>query len=235
MGEGSARALAKGEHAYQALKRRITRLELEPGRLLHEPELMTELDLGRTPIREAIQRLTAEKLVVSRPRQTAFVAPILASELAEIVEARLVLEIPIARRAAERGATRERAQLASLGKSFRARVHAKDTGGTLAADAAIHALIASMGRNTFLADYSERLAFLSLRIVWLSIQNALREDAFARCHDALITTIGRGDAEGAAAAAEEHVALFQTRLGRLILSSPHGTGGARQVAPQAAD
>ena len=99
-------ARVKGHSAYEQLKQRIVKHELAPGQLLHELELMETVGFGRTPIREAIQRLAAEKLVVARPRQTAFVAPILASDMSELVEMRLILECPAARLSAPRGTGR---------------------------------------------------------------------------------------------------------------------------------
>ena len=220
MARNAAPTKVKGHDAYHELRRRIVTHELAPGQLLHEAELIHGLSFGRTPIREAIQRLAAEKLVVARPRQTAFVAPILASDLAELVEMRLILECPAARMAAERGTPHERGRLHEAGEAFRGRVRAGDIEGTLSADGAIHGLIAAMARNTFLAENSERLAALSQRVFWISIENALREDAFAGCHDALIRTISSGNAEAAGQAAKEHVALFQARLGRLLLTGP---------------
>jgi len=206
----------KSQQAYRELKRLILTLELTPGQLLHEPTLMATLGCGRTPVREAIQRLAAEKLVVARPRQTAFVASILAHELAEIVEVRLVLEVPVARMAAERGTKQERDRLRAACETFSEHARADDGEGILAGDAAIHGLIASMSRNSLLVEYSERLASVSQRVWWLSVQNVSRDDAFIRCHDDLTGTICLGDAEAAAIAAADHVALFQSRLGRLI-------------------
>ena len=218
----TTRFQGKGEHAYRELKRRIMVHELAPGQLLQEPELMDELGLGRTPIREAIQRLAAEKLVVARPRQTAFVAPILAHELAEIVEMRLMLEVSAARMAAERGTAPERTRLRAANAAFHERVQEADLQGVLSADAEIHGLVASMSRNSLLSEYSERLASLSHRVWWLSIQSALREKGFIGCHDDLVRAICAGDAGMAARAAEEHLILFQARLGRLVQAVPPG-------------
>ena len=218
----------KSQQAYRELKRLILTLELAPGQLLHEPSLMATLGCGRTPVREAIQRLAAEKLVVARPRQTAFVAPILAHELAEIVEVRLMLEVPAARMAAERGTKQERLRLCTACENFCKHARADEGEGILAGDAAIHGLIASMSRNSFLAEYSERLASVSQRVWWLSVQNVSRDDAFVRCHDDLTRTICSGDTEAAAQAATDHVVLFQTRLGRLIQAvSPDVRGGEK--------
>ena len=149
----------KSQHAYRELRRLITTLELAPGQLLHEAQLIDELGFGRTPLREAIQRLAAEKLVVANPRQTPYVAPILAQELSELVEMRLVLEVPAARMAAERGAVAERAQLQAACEAFRNASSVDDRPGILSGDAKIHALIAAMSRNSFLADHAKLLDF----------------------------------------------------------------------------
>ena len=210
----------KAEYAYRELKRQILMLEIAPGQLLNEAQLMQRLCVGRTPIREAIQRLATEKLVVANPRQTAFAAPILAQELAEIVEMRLVLEVPAARMAAERGSAQERAELQAACESFRQHAAADDRPGILFGDAAIHSLIASMSRNSFLVDASERLASFCHRVWCLSVQNAGRDEAFVHCHDELTRTICAGDVEAAGRAAADHIRLFRTRLGRLIEAIP---------------
>ncbi len=211
----------KSQQAYAELKRRILMLEMQPGQMLQEAELIEMLGCGRTPVREAIKQLAAEKLVVARPRQTAFIAPILAQELAEIGEMRFILEVPAARMAAERGTAAERKRLRAACESFRKRARADDRSGMLAGDAAIHGLIASMSRNSFLLDSSERVAGFSQRVWWLSVQHASRDDAFVRCHDELVDAICAGDSQAAARKAEDHVGLFQARLGRLVQ-----TGGA---------
>jgi DNA-binding GntR family transcriptional regulator len=211
-----ATPIAKGQSAYRELKRRIMTLELAPGALLNEPDLIEQLGLGRTPIREAIQRLAAEKLVVGGPRQTAFVAPIPADELSQIVEMRLILEVPAARLAAERGTASEWARLEAACDFFRTHAAADERDGILAGDERIHALIGAMSRNSFLAEYSERLAAFSQRVWWLSAQNASRDDAFVGCHDDLTRAICARDGEAAARMAEQHVAMFQRRLSGLI-------------------
>ncbi len=148
------------------MKQRIVKHELAPGQLLHELELMDTVGFGRTPIREAIQRLAAEKLVVARPRQTAFVAPILASDMSELVEMRLILECPAARLAATRGTARGRAKLREAGEAFRAHVKAMDIEGSLAADAAIHTMIAVMACNSAGSNES---AF------WIAVETPITE------------------------------------------------------------
>ena len=76
------------EQAYAAIRDRIINLELEPGEPLAEDELMAWLELGRTPIREAIKRLALESLVDIYPRRGTFVSEIQMNDLASISEVR---------------------------------------------------------------------------------------------------------------------------------------------------
>ena len=61
------------ERAYAELRSRIVTLRLPPGTLLREDELMRELGIGRTPLREAVKRLALENLVAVQPRSGTFV------------------------------------------------------------------------------------------------------------------------------------------------------------------
>ena len=71
---------------------KIVSLELPPGSVIDEAGLQEELDLGRTPIREALKRLSLEKLVVIIPRRGMFVSDIGITDLQQLYEVRVVLE-----------------------------------------------------------------------------------------------------------------------------------------------
>jgi DNA-binding GntR family transcriptional regulator len=86
----------------EQLRRLIISLELEPGALLVESHLMERLRCGRTPLREALQRLHEENLVVALPRRAVSVADITVAGLQQIYEARWHLEPAMGRVAAER-------------------------------------------------------------------------------------------------------------------------------------
>ena len=85
------------------IRHKIVTLDLPPGNVIDEGQLQSELALGRTPIREALQRLSHERLVQIDPRRGMFVTDIGFSDLQRLVEVRLVLEAEAARLAAERG------------------------------------------------------------------------------------------------------------------------------------
>ena len=67
-------------------------LHLPPGTVLREDELMKELGIGRTPLREAVKRLALENLVEVQPRRGTFVTAIEAADIQGITEVRAELE-----------------------------------------------------------------------------------------------------------------------------------------------
>ena len=95
--------LSLSEQAYRRLRHLIVGLQFAPGDLLRENDLRERLELGRTPIREALQRLERDQFVTVVPRQGVFVAGIDVAELTMLYETRAVLEPFAARLAAARG------------------------------------------------------------------------------------------------------------------------------------
>jgi DNA-binding GntR family transcriptional regulator len=95
------------DKAYQIIKEKIITLELPPGSAIHETALAEELQLGRTPIREALKLLQAEQLVTTVPRRGMFVSSISITDLQQIAEVRMQLEGLAARLAAQRATPEE--------------------------------------------------------------------------------------------------------------------------------
>lgn len=82
--------------AYEELKKRILNCEILPGELINEKALMAELNIGRTPIREALIALRTEKLVDATPRQGTYASYITEKDVREIYDLRKIIEIDIA-------------------------------------------------------------------------------------------------------------------------------------------
>ena len=90
------------QRAYERIREQIVSLELAPGTLISEQELAEQLSLGLTPVREALQWLAHDDLVVVSPRHGLYVADVNLSDLKQISELRTVLEALSARLAAQR-------------------------------------------------------------------------------------------------------------------------------------
>ena len=84
--------LPAAKRAYRALEGMIVTLELAPGTITTEGALIERLALGRTPVREAIQRLAWEGLVEIRPRSGLAVAALRPADWVLVVEARRGVE-----------------------------------------------------------------------------------------------------------------------------------------------
>src|SRR5918996_5567479 len=98
------------DRAYHELRDRIVTLRLAPGTVLREDELMRELDIGRTPLREAVKRLALENLVAVQPRIGTYVTSVDAADIVHISEVRAELEAQAAELAARRLDTELRAR-----------------------------------------------------------------------------------------------------------------------------
>ncbi|TME82248.1 MAG: GntR family transcriptional regulator, partial [Chloroflexi bacterium] len=105
----SASARSQGERAYLLIRDQIVTLRLAPGSVIEEARLRQELGLGRTPIREALQRLAHENLVTFVPHRGTFVSDINLTNLHRLTEVRTEMEGYAARLAAERATARDRA------------------------------------------------------------------------------------------------------------------------------
>lgn len=94
---------SKTHQAYQQLRRDILSVRLRPGAPLKLKTLLEQYDIGWTPLREALSRLEAEKLVTSVNNRGFSVAPVSQAELEDLTHARMVVEIPLLVESIQRG------------------------------------------------------------------------------------------------------------------------------------
>jgi DNA-binding GntR family transcriptional regulator len=199
------------EKAYQLVKEKIITLELPPASLIDERALLEELELGRTPIREALQRLAAEGLVNVVPRRGTFVANISITDLPKIFEVRILLEGFCARLAAQRVTEDQIAQMEKLFCDL-GQVPNGDIKALMAADERFHHLLYQAAGNEFLAEILDRLYAPSLRL-WYLVLDRLGDvrDAVER-HRGTIEALKAGDGARAEALIQQHIAQFQQEV-----------------------
>lgn len=204
------------QQAYQRLRDKIVMLHLAPGTLLQEATLIEELQLGRTPIREAVQRLASEGLITLRPRRGAFVANLSITDLQQIFEVRRVIEGYAAALAAERATAADcaalRGALAQLGNGDRN----GDPHLDMEMDRQFHRALARSAHNKYLETTLSRMYNLNLRLWFLALSKIgpMREaiEELQRVIDA----IERHDGPAAESAIRDHITGFQERI-RAIL------------------
>jgi GntR family transcriptional regulator, rspAB operon transcriptional repressor len=153
------------DRVYEGLLKRIIALELEPGSTVTQAYLSELLECGRTPLREAIQRLMVEGLVVHTPNRGISIAPLDIRHYAQIEEAYLFLNVQTVRLAALR---RTEAQVADLQAILDSAMAILEQGRFMDAaplDVDFHCLLAAAGNNQFLADAAARMEKLAMRFV----------------------------------------------------------------------
>ncbi len=211
---GQAESLA--ERAYVAIRRMIVTLALGPGSVINERELVEQLGIGRTPVREALRRLAQEGLVEVYPRRGMFVTDVDVRNLALISEVRAALEPEAARLAAERATDAERAELQEL-------LDALDAGGAddqalMALDERIHRAVYRCARNDLLEATLEQYYVLALRIWTIALDRQHELKDAVQEHRALLEAIYDGDGERAAATMRAHVEDFEQAMRRVLLT-----------------
>jgi DNA-binding GntR family transcriptional regulator len=201
------------DQAYLEIRRRIVTLELPPGAVIREDELQRELGIGRTPIREAIQRLEREQLVVVLPRRGVFVASVDVADLPLLCESRSMLEAYVARLAAVRGTTEDWDRLDAVLDTFDATASAD---ALLALDRQCHEIVWSAAGNHFLTDTLDMLYTQSDRLWRIYLNDMAEVHEAINEHREIAEALRLGHGEDAAKLTEDHVQHFESSVREVI-------------------
>ncbi|MEP6656820.1 MAG: GntR family transcriptional regulator [Betaproteobacteria bacterium] len=185
--EVEPRSLA--EKAYQRLVRKITQMEYVPGSLLVEKLLMEELGIGRTPIREALQRLAIEGLVDHMPNRGMFVSEITAGSVQQIYEFRFMLDGYASSLAASRASKEQVHELRQVHKQLVRATEDDDIDRYVALDRHFYDVLAAAAHNTFVAEVIPRIFNLHLRL-WFFISEKIGGwHTIARSHEEMTSGV----------------------------------------------
>jgi DNA-binding GntR family transcriptional regulator len=204
------------DRAYADLRNRIVALQIPPGAPIDEDRLGRELQMGRTPVREAIKRLALENLVTVFPRRGTFASEINITDLAHISDVRAHLEGHAAFRAAQRITEGQQTELASLLEELDDSRENDDLGNLMELDARVHRFVYRCTGNPYLEETLTRYFNLSLRIWHLVIDRLPHLFARVHEHDDLLHAIAAGESERARTILSDHVATFEREI-RVVL------------------
>lgn len=194
--------------AYRALERMVVILDLAPGSTTTEGALIERLQLGRTPVREAIQRLAWEGLLEIRPRAGIAVAPLDPGDWLRVVEAREGVEIAMAR-AAARHATQDAAgQFAEAAHAMQRAVISGNVIAFMEADKSLDEAMALAADNPFAARLAAPLQTHSRRF-WYRYKADTGLAVAAEHHLGIIRAVLDGDGEAAARQAARLMELLR--------------------------
>ena len=200
------------EEAYSRIRSMIITLELLPGSLLSESELMVKLGFGRTPIREALRSLANEKLVEVYPRRGMFVSTVDVQNLSALSEIRAVLEIKAAELAAERSTLADHAITSSLIAEIKAIKGDVNMAILIELDQRIHHHIYQCTHNEFLAAALDNYYAHALRIWFLALDRVKGLAEAIIEHSALLEAISKSDSKAAGEAMRSHVEGFEASI-----------------------
>jgi DNA-binding GntR family transcriptional regulator len=202
------------------LREEIVFLELPPGAPVREVDVAKRLGVGRTPVREALQRLAMNYLVELLPGRGAFVAPISLPDVVKITEIRINLEGFAAASAAARASAAEREALRGLRDRIVRLTEATPRATLIRLDQDVHRAIYDATHNAFLEDCLHRFLNLALR-AWVVVLDSLGSSVAEMVdeHAGLIDAVVEGDAEKASALARQHITDFEKDF-RAALGNP---------------
>lgn len=216
---GLDRPISLSQAAYEAIKQKIVSLQLPPGSVIDESALRKELGLGRTPVREALQRLALEKLVMIVPRRGTFVADIGITDLQRLFEARLVLESLAAQLACARGTEEHWRQMAAVLADM-GETDEQNNARLIAIDEACHEIMYRAADNKFLEDTLVALYALSLRLWYYALTQVGGMRQAVLEHRRILAALQARDAARAAQLVEEHIQTFQDEIQSVMLGVP---------------
>jgi DNA-binding GntR family transcriptional regulator len=207
------------DKAYAELEERIVTLALPPGQVLSENALASSLGIGRTPIREALQRLAREGLIVILPRRGIMVSEINVRSQLELLRVRRELERLMAQLASKRATAEEKARFKELAKEMNLCARKDDDVGFMRLDRELNLLISRACRNEFAQRAMGLTHGLSRRFWYMHYKQVLDLPRCAKLHAVLAAAIGEGDDRKAMQASDELLDYIES-FTRAALDAP---------------
>lgn len=192
--------IGKAAQAYRDIEQMVVFGEIDPGSLVSESFLMEQTGLGRTPVREALQRLSRNRMVEIHPNKGVLIPSTSVEAQLRMLELRRVLESLAVRLACERAGRPDRVGMEAMVErlengGFDLKAYAETVRGT-------HDLIVAGAHNEYLADAMAPLQGLSRRFWFTHVTDVDTEiKAGANLHVAILRAILGRDADAAEAAA----------------------------------
>lgn len=192
--------------AYHAIRTMILRCDLKPGEVISDKALGAKLDFGRTPIREALLRLSSERLVLFQQNKSVVVAPIGLGEINDIYTLRLHLERLAWRLWLDEASDKQVENLASIFDDIPKLVRASDIEGLLHLDFLFHSQIYRECGNPFLTQSLYNLSGVTYRMWHITSSRELQIQAdTARSHTSIVEAIYARDAAWLDREIESHI------------------------------
>ena len=202
--------------AYEAIKQKIITLQFGPGTYLNVASITEALNIGRTPVHQAVRRLTHEGMIEIMPRKGMIVRPVSLNEVMEIADVRSVNEPHCVRLAAEKASAEDIAELEGILARADDAAAAGDTEQQMLADRDFHCEISRIAGNKILADILKNLHERSLRFWFISLHDSPHRQEVADEHADIMKAIRNNDPDAAEHAMQRHIESFRTTISRSV-------------------
>ena len=179
--------------AYELIEEMIISLKLKPGQKISESLLSERLGIGRTPIREALQKLAYEGTVIIAPRSGITISEIDVMDQFRLIEVRRELERIMATRAAQFANTEEREHFAALSATFLKVAEENDENLLIQTDREFNQLLASSARNKYAKLAMSVIQAQTRRFWFLYFKYFGKLSKACHLHAALASAIAKGN------------------------------------------
>jgi DNA-binding GntR family transcriptional regulator len=197
------------DKAYRALEEDIVTLRIPPGTVVSEAILSRRLGVGRTPVREALQRLAREWLVVILPRRGIVVSEIDPVRQLRLLEARREIERFLTRSAAKRATALQRIAFREIAAGMDQAARRADDIAFMRLDRAFNLLVLDSAGNEFAASAMSLMNGLSRRFWYMHYKQAADLPLAARLHATIARAIADGDQDAAGRSSDALVDYIQ--------------------------
>jgi DNA-binding GntR family transcriptional regulator len=206
--------------AYETILRRIICLEYQPSQHLEESQLMADLGIGRTPIREALVRLHGERMVESHPNRGMVVRPITLQNTKAMFESMRIFEFGVVDIAVNKDCTTFIEKMKAANLKIQAAVESKDLLGMVEANHLFHINFARCSQNEFLIRAVHDVRSEAKRLSYLSYNNSigpgknleLHYKAVVEEHDRIVACIENHDSKKLKQLLTDHILTFRERI-----------------------
>ena len=210
--------------AFDEIYRRIITQAYAQGQILHEKQLMDELGIGRTPIREALPRLAGCGILDSHPNGAWTVRPISLANIKAVFEALEIMEMGVIGLAVRHDPHPVVDEMAQAQAEVEAAIGAGDILALVESNHRFHMRFYAAARNDYLRYGLERIRFETKRLAYISYSHnrdsdpilAQHYDAVRREHGAMMQHLIDQNPEGLRQTCRSHIAAFRERIIRYL-------------------
>jgi len=206
--------------AYETIVKKIICLEYQPSKHLEETQLVEDLGIGRTPIREALVRLHGERMVESHPKKGVIVRPITLQSTKSMFESMKIMELGMVDIAITKDCSIFVKKMRAANKNIQRAIMACDSFDLVEANHDFHMNFARCSQNEFLIRAVGDVRSEAKRLSYLSYDNIIDPNkplethykSVFQEHDQIIDSLLEKDGEKLKKLIKEHILTFRQRI-----------------------